>query len=131
MRYEYRLPDIGEGIAEAELVGWHVKPGDRVEDGTMLADIMTDKATVEIEAPVSGIVTEQYGDVGDTVAIGSVLLVIETDEEEALTPSSTTPEQPPAQAVGPALEEEELARQRGSGALRRVSTPASAGKRKA
>ncbi len=60
MRYEYRLPDIGEGIAEAELVGWHVKPGDRVEDGTMLADIMTDKATVEIEAPVSGVITEQY-----------------------------------------------------------------------
>jgi 2-oxoisovalerate dehydrogenase E2 component (dihydrolipoyl transacylase) len=83
MRYEYRLPDIGEGIAEAELVGWHVKPGDRVEDGTMLADIMTDKATVEIEAPVSGVITEQFGDVGDTVAIGSVLLVIETDEAEA------------------------------------------------
>ncbi|MBO9577062.1 MAG: 2-oxo acid dehydrogenase subunit E2 [Sphingobium sp.] len=82
MRYEYRLPDIGEGIAEAELVGWHVKPGDRVEDGTMLADIMTDKATVEIEAPVSGVITEQFGDVGDTVAIGSVLLVIETDETE-------------------------------------------------
>ncbi|MBO9669608.1 MAG: 2-oxo acid dehydrogenase subunit E2 [Sphingobium sp.] len=84
MRYEYRLPDIGEGIAEAELVGWHVKPGDRVEDGTMLADIMTDKATVEIEAPVSGVITEQFGDVGDTVAIGSVLLVIETDEAEKL-----------------------------------------------
>jgi 2-oxoisovalerate dehydrogenase E2 component (dihydrolipoyl transacylase) len=90
MRYEYRLPDIGEGIAEAELVGWHVKPGDRVADGASLADIMTDKATVEIEAPVSGVVTEQYGDVGDTVAIGSVLLVIETDEEET-TVSKTAP----------------------------------------
>lgn len=83
MRYEYRLPDIGEGIAEAELVGWHVKPGDRVEDGTSLADVMTDKATVEIEAPVAGVITAQYGDVGDTVAIGSVLLVIETEETES------------------------------------------------
>jgi 2-oxoisovalerate dehydrogenase E2 component (dihydrolipoyl transacylase) len=98
MRYEYRLPDIGEGIAEAELVGWHVKPGDRVEDGTMLADIMTDKATVEIEAPVSGIITEQYGDVGDTVAIGSVLLVIETDEAEAeATPAATIAAAPRAE----------------------------------
>lgn len=99
MRYEYRLPDIGEGIAEAELVGWHVKPGDRVEDGTMLADIMTDKATVEIEAPVSGVITEQFGDVGDTVAIGSVLLVIETDEEEAT--SADLPSSFPGAGRGP------------------------------
>jgi len=101
MRYEYRLPDIGEGIAEAELVGWHVKPGDRVEDGTMLADIMTDKATVEIEAPVSGVITEQFGDVGDTVAIGSVLLVIETDEGEgAENRPATTPAPDPFPGAG-------------------------------
>lgn len=116
MRYEYRLPDIGEGIAEAELVGWHVKPGDRVEDGTMLADIMTDKATVEIEAPVSGVITEQFGDVGDTVAIGSVLLVIETDEEGAVeaaaAPASAAPfpgepEASEAQRRGPLPEQVE------------------------
>jgi 2-oxoisovalerate dehydrogenase E2 component (dihydrolipoyl transacylase) len=105
MRYEYRLPDIGEGIAEAELVGWHVKPGDRVEDGTMLADIMTDKATVEIEAPVSGVITEQFGDVGDTVAIGSVLLVIETDEEEAT--SADLPSSFPGAGRAPVPENEE------------------------
>ncbi|HEY1125169.1 MAG TPA: dihydrolipoamide acetyltransferase family protein [Sphingobium sp.] len=110
MRYEYRLPDIGEGIAEAELVGWHVKPGDRVEDGTMLADIMTDKATVEIEAPVSGVITEQFGDVGDTVAIGSVLLVIETDEVEAAEnrPATTPAPDPfPGAGRGPDPEPEE------------------------
>lgn len=109
MRYEYRLPDIGEGIAEAELVGWHVKPGDRVEDGTMLADIMTDKATVEIEAPVSGVITEQFGDVGDTVAIGSVLLVIETDEAEAEeVPSHPSPSSFPGEGRGPFPEQEEM-----------------------
>ena len=94
MRYEYRLPDIGEGIAEAELVGWHVKPGDHVEEGTSIADVMTDKATVEIEAPVAGIITERTGDVGDTVAIGSVLLVIETDHAEDTAPDPVAPVEP-------------------------------------
>jgi 2-oxoisovalerate dehydrogenase E2 component (dihydrolipoyl transacylase) len=94
MRYEYRLPDIGEGIAEAELVGWHVKPGDHVEEGTSIADVMTDKATVEIEAPVAGIITERTGDVGDTVAIGSVLLVIETEETGDTAPAPVTPVEP-------------------------------------
>lgn len=94
MRYEYRLPDIGEGIAEAELVGWHVKPGDHVEEGTSIADVMTDKATVEIEAPVAGIITERAGDVGDTVAIGSVLLVIETEETGDTAPAPMRPVEP-------------------------------------
>lgn len=108
MRYEYRLPDIGEGIAEAELVGWHVKPGDRVEDGTSLADIMTDKATVEIEAPVAGVVTEQFGAVGDTVAIGSVLLVIETEEEGATEePVSSSSSSFPDEGRGPDLSQED------------------------
>jgi hypothetical protein len=53
-RYSFRLPDIGEGIAEAEIVAWHVKVGERVEEDAQLADMMTDKATVEMESPVSG-----------------------------------------------------------------------------
>jgi 2-oxoisovalerate dehydrogenase E2 component (dihydrolipoyl transacylase) len=77
-RYEFKLPDIGEGIAEAEIVAWHVQVGDEVAEDQQLADMMTDKATVEMESPVAGKVVELAGDVGDMVAIGSVLAVIET-----------------------------------------------------
>ena len=82
-RYEFKLPDIGEGIAEAEIVAWHVKVGDRVEEDQQLADMMTDKATVEMETPVAGTVVELAGEVGDKIPIGSVLAVIETESGEA------------------------------------------------
>lgn len=78
-RFTFRLPDIGEGIAEAEIVAWHVRVGERVEEDQQVADMMTDKATVEMESPVSGIVVELAGEVGDQVAIGSALMVVETD----------------------------------------------------
>ncbi len=78
-RFEFRLPDIGEGIAEAEIVAWHVKVGDAVSEDQGLADMMTDKATVEMESPVSGVVTALAGSEGDMVAIGSTLVVIETE----------------------------------------------------
>ena len=61
-RYSFRLPDIGEGIAEAEIVAWHVKIGDRIEEDAQLADMMTDKATVEMESPVSGVIVELAGE---------------------------------------------------------------------
>jgi 2-oxoisovalerate dehydrogenase E2 component (dihydrolipoyl transacylase) len=77
-RFEFKLPDIGEGIAEAEIVAWHVKVGDEVAEDQQLADMMTDKATVEMESPVAGKVIELAGEVGDMVPIGSVLAVIET-----------------------------------------------------
>src|SRR3546814_18353700 len=80
-RYSFRLPDIGEGIAEAEIVAWHIKIGDRIEEDAQLADMMTDKATVEMESPVSGIVVELAGEVGDLIPIGSKLAVIEKDSE--------------------------------------------------
>ncbi len=94
-RYSFRLPDIGEGIAEAEIVAWHVKIGERVEEDSQLADMMTDKATVEMESPVSGIVVELAGEVGDLIPIGSTLAVIETDEEGTVDapPDDTTAEQ--------------------------------------
>ena len=79
--YQFKLPDIGEGIAEAEVVAWHVKVGDRVEEDQQLADMMTDKATVEMESPVAGTVSKLAGEVGDLIAIGSVLVEIETDAE--------------------------------------------------
>jgi len=78
MRYEFKLPDIGEGIAEAEIVAWHVKIGDEIAEDQQIADMMTDKATVEMESPVAGKVVELAGEVGDQIPIGSVLAVIET-----------------------------------------------------
>lgn len=89
--YTFRLPDIGEGIAEAEIVAWHVAVGDTVEEDGRLADMMTDKATVEMESPVAGRIVSIAGEVGDVVAIGSALVVIETEgESEAPAPSAAT-----------------------------------------
>ena len=79
-RFTFKLPDIGEGIAEAEIVAWHVAVGDRVEEDQNIADMMTDKATVEMESPVAGTVVERAGAVGDQVAIGAALVVIETED---------------------------------------------------
>src|SRR3954462_3352329 len=70
-RYEFKLPDIGEGIAEAEIVAWHVKVGDEIGEDQQIADMMTDKATVEMESPVAGKVVELAGEVGDQIPIGS------------------------------------------------------------
>ncbi len=96
-RFTFRLPDIGEGIAEAEIVAWHVKVGDRIEEDQQVADMMTDKATVEMESPVSGVVVELAGEVGDQVAIGASLMVVETDE--AVAEEAAAPAAPVAEAV--------------------------------
>jgi 2-oxoisovalerate dehydrogenase E2 component (dihydrolipoyl transacylase) len=82
-RYEFKLPDIGEGIAEAEIVAWHVKVGETIAEDQQIADMMTDKATVEMESPVAGKVVEVAGEVGDMIPIGSVLVVIETEGDAA------------------------------------------------
>ena len=81
-RFTFRLPDIGEGITEAEIVAWHVAVGDTVEEDGRLVDIMTGKATVEMESPVTGKVIEVAGKAGDVIAIGSPLVVIETGDPE-------------------------------------------------
>ena len=80
-KYIFNLPDIGEGIAEAEIVKWHIKVGDVVAEDDQLADVMTDKATVEMEAPVSGKITALAGEEGDIIAIGSMLVEIEVEGE--------------------------------------------------
>ena len=93
-RYTFRLPDIGEGIAEAEIVAWHIEIGQRVEEDSPIADMMTDKATVEMESPVTGKVLELAGKPGDMIPIGSPLVVIETDGGD----ESTDPPPPAEQA---------------------------------
>ena len=80
-KFTFNMPDIGEGIAEAEIVDWHVGVGDRVEEDQEIVDMMTDKATVPMESPVSGTVVEVAGEAGDMVSIGSMLVVIEVDGE--------------------------------------------------
>jgi 2-oxoisovalerate dehydrogenase E2 component (dihydrolipoyl transacylase) len=109
--YTFNLPDIGEGIAEAEIVAWHVKVGDRVEEDGRIADMMTDKATVEMESPVSGVIRKVAGAEGDVIAIGSMLVEIETEGEDAPTVESApepevieaeTPKVPPVEAAAPA-----------------------------
>jgi len=112
-RYEFRLPDIGEGIAEAEIVDWHVKIGDTIAEDQQIADMMTDKATVEMESPVAGKVVELAGEVGDQIPIGSVLAVIETEgaapAEEAPAPAPESKKERPLGdgAIKPTPEQEE------------------------
>jgi len=74
-----RMPDIGEGIAEVELVAWHVQPGDTVQEDQILADVMTDKATVEIPSPVVGKVLSLGGQVGQQMAVGAELIRLEVE----------------------------------------------------
>src|SRR5688500_14892280 len=100
--YQFKLPDIGEGIAEAEIVAWHIKVGDTVEEDQQLADMMTDKATVEMESPVAGVVKSLAGEVGDQIAIGSVLVEIETEGDASAAESRD--EQPRADGAAKATE---------------------------
>jgi 2-oxoisovalerate dehydrogenase E2 component (dihydrolipoyl transacylase) len=102
-KFIFNLPDIGEGIAEAEIVAWHVKIGDVIAEDQPIADMMTDKATVEMESPVAGVVTALAGEAGDVIAIGSMLVEVEVEGEadESETPTQTrapAPSRAPAQA---------------------------------
>jgi 2-oxoisovalerate dehydrogenase E2 component (dihydrolipoyl transacylase) len=78
-RYVFRMPDLGEGTVEAEIVAWHVKVGDLVKEDQLMAEVMTDKAAVEVPAPVSGRVLSVTGAPGEMVKVGSELIVFETD----------------------------------------------------
>ena len=97
-RYVFKLPDVGEGTAEAELVAWHVKVGDMVAEDQIIADIMTDKATVELTSPVAGRVTAAHGEPGQQLAVGSPLVEFEVEGAgnaagaEAPPPSNPAPQ---------------------------------------
>ena len=80
-QYVFKLPDVGEGTAEAEIVAWHVRVGDVIKEDAPLVDVMTDKATVEMTSPVAGRVTQINGEPGDMAAVGSAIAVFETDAE--------------------------------------------------
>ena len=94
-----KMPDIGEGIAEVELVAWHVKVGDMVAEDQLLADVMTDKATVEIPSSVAGKVLALGGAVGQVMAVGSEVIRIEVEGAGNLKPESAAAPAIPAQAA--------------------------------
>ena len=104
--YVVKLPDVGEGIAEAEISEWHVAVGDTIAEDQPLVDVMTDKATVELPTPVAGTITRLAGEAGDVVAIGSDLVWIETDgDAPAATEPSEPPEQPAESDTAPSVAE--------------------------
>jgi 2-oxoisovalerate dehydrogenase E2 component (dihydrolipoyl transacylase) len=96
-RFVFRLPDVGEGTAEAEIVAWHVKPGEAVAEDQPLVDVMTDKATVEITSPTAGVVAVLHGQPGDMAPVGGALVELDTEDE-----AGTTASAPPAPVVAPA-----------------------------
>ncbi len=106
-RYEFKLPDLGEGVAEGEIVTWLIAPGDVVREDQPMVEVMTDKATVTISAPKSGSIVETRGAVGEVVRVHSVLVVFELDGAVAAS-AATAPSAPsgargaPAKADGPA-----------------------------
>jgi len=82
-RYVFKMPDLGEGTVEAEIVAWHVRVGDLVKEDQLMAEVMTDKAAVEVPAPVTGRVLSITGQPGAMVKVGSELIVFETDASAA------------------------------------------------
>ena len=106
-KFTFNMPDIGEGIAEAEIVQWHKQVGDTVNEDEEFVDMMTDKATVPMESPVTGKILEIAGGEGDMVSIGSMLVVIEVEGEvpdDVAEESQAAAEAAPAPAPAPKAE---------------------------
>jgi len=106
-----KMPDIGEGIAEVELAQWHVKVGDQVVEDQVLADVMTDKAMVDIPSPVHGTVISLGGEPGEVMAVGSILISIEVEgagnlkeSAQAAAPAAKAPEAINKPAAAPVAE---------------------------
>ncbi|HWY94761.1 MAG TPA: dihydrolipoamide acetyltransferase family protein [Steroidobacteraceae bacterium] len=107
-QYVFKMPDLGEGTVDAEIVAWHAKPGDAVAEDQIIVEVMTDKAAVEVPAPVSGRVVSITGAPGDKVAVGSPLIVFDVSDGAAADggagrPANVAPDAPkPAASSGAA-----------------------------
>ena len=99
--FVFKLPDIGEGVVEGEVVQWHVSVGDSVSEDDPIVDVMTDKATVTIPSPVSGVISSLRGDVGDMIAVGSSLMEIDSEGEGGAPAAEDTEEQEPVSDPDP------------------------------
>jgi 2-oxoisovalerate dehydrogenase E2 component (dihydrolipoyl transacylase) len=107
-QYIFKMPDLGEGTVDAEIVAWHTKPGDAVTEDQLIVEVMTDKAAVEVPAPVSGRVVSISGAPGDKVAVGSPLIVFELSSLPEAAPAMAQPvaqsaAQPAARAAAAAV----------------------------
>lgn len=102
-QYKYKLPDVGEGVVEAEIVEWHIKEGDTVSEDQHILDVMTDKATVEIPCAVNGVVRKIVGDPGEVIAVGTEILFIDVDGQVPAEAEEDAPE-PKADASKPVAE---------------------------
>ena len=106
-QFTFKMPDLGEGTVDAEIIAWHTKPGDVVAEDQLIVEVMTDKAAVEVPAPVSGRVVSVTGAPGDKIAVGSPLIVFELSEAGAAAapgaavPLQPVPAAPPAAATAP------------------------------
>src|SRR5580658_10670094 len=101
-RYVFKLPDLGEGTVSAEIVGWRVKPGDTVAEDDVVVEVMTEKAAVELPAPVGGRVVSTTGVAGDTVPVGAELIVLETDAGAPSVAGAAQPATAPPAVATPA-----------------------------
>ena len=101
-QFTFKMPDLGEGTVDAEIVAWHTKPGDTVSEDQLIVEVMTDKAAVEVPAPVSGRVVSVTGAPGDKVAVGSPLIVFELTDGAKAPAVATAPVPAPATAPKPA-----------------------------
>src|ERR1700690_4375455 len=99
-QFTFKMPDVGEGTVDAEIVAWHAKPGDVVTEDQLIVEVMTDKAAVEVPAPVSGRVVSVTGAPGDKIAVGSPLIVFELTEGSA---GDAPPAPVPAATLRPAV----------------------------
>jgi len=99
--FVFKLPDIGEGVVEGEVVQWHVSVGDSVSEDDPIVDVMTDKATVTIPSPVSGVISSLSGDVGDMIAVGSSLMEIDSEGEGGSPSAEDTEEREPVSDPDP------------------------------
>ncbi len=108
-RYVFKMPDLGEGTVEAEVVAWHVKPGDLVQEDQVMCEVMTEKAAVEMPAPVTGRILSIQGEPGDMVAVGSELVVFETDATSAAAGDAPAAKTPPPAPEKPPGEKQQIA----------------------
>src|SRR5690606_8172376 len=107
-RFVFKLPDVGEGTAQSGLVGWHDKGGGTAAEDQIVADVMTDKATVELTSPVAGVVTALHGEPGQMMAVRGPLAEFEVEgegnasaDEPATAPVSAAPEPAAAPVEAP------------------------------
>src|SRR5262249_32824828 len=128
-RYIVKVPDIGEGTTEAEIVKWHVAPGQEIREEDPLVDVMTDKATVEIPAPVAGTVVAIEGEVGEKRPVGSLLVTLDVagagNVAETTSSGTATPARAPtAQRSAPPNQPSSRAAKSGRGTAAATKTAA-------